>query len=73
MAASSPLWVLKSISAEKHSMQALMVWLLPKFSTVHLQMLPGSAFSFPAPLPCSLLPPLAVVASAVAAQRKPTN
>ena len=64
MAASSPLCLVKSISAEKHSMQDLMVWLLPKFSAVQRRMLPGSTFSFLLP-PC-LLPPLAGTASAVA-------
>merc|ERR1712001_662896 len=46
LAASRPVWLLKSISAEKQSMQSLMVWLLPKFSAVQRRMLPGSLLSF---------------------------
>merc|ERR1719367_431589 len=69
LAASSPLWLVKSISAEKHSIQSLMDWLLPKFSAAHLKMLPGSTFSFLLPR-CGLLPPLAGVASAVAARER---
>merc|ERR1719331_3309678 len=69
LAASSPAWLLKSISAEKHLMQSAMVWLLPKFSAVQRRMLPGSTFSFLLP-PCLLPPPLAGTASAVAARER---
>merc|ERR550525_2175389 len=68
LAASSPAWLLKSISAEKHLMQSAMVWLLPKFSAVQRRMLPGSIFSFFLLPPCCLRPPLAGTASAVAAR-----
>merc|ERR1719433_2038385 len=70
LAASRPAWLLKSISAEKQSMQSLMVWLLPKFSAVQRRMLPGSILSFLFFLPPWRLPPLAGTASAVAARER---